>query len=318
MNDFYKVLGVARDASQDEIKKSYRKLAKQYHPDLHKGDKGSEEKFKDVSEAYEVLGDEKKRRQYDQFGQWQAGGAPHAQHQYTYTWPGGGPSAQGPQGFEDIFSEIFGMGGFQQSGFGRAGSPRGTRGRGEGSTHWEAQAPRDLHYSMDINFLQAAVGTEAKIAVDRHNKQEKITVKIPAGIKDKAKIRLIGKGDVNTHSHKAGDLYITLHVKPHDYLARDGNDIHLEVPISIGEAVLGAELKVPTIMGPVTLKIPKGSSSGTRLRLQGKGIAAKGQKVGDQYVTLKIVLPKKIDSNSEKIIKEFSERLVFNPREGKF
>lgn len=314
MKDYYATLGVPRSASADELKKAYRKLAKQYHPDLHKGDKVKEDKFKEVSQAYEVLGDAKKRKQYDQFGQWSQGGFDPAQAYRTYTWTSGGAGpGGGPQGdFGDIFEDIFGMGGFGAKARQSRGQARG------GFGDWQQAArPRDLEYTMEIDFLQAVSGGETRIAITRNGRTEKIDVKIPAGVKDASKIRLTGKGESSAVG--SGDLYIALTVKPHPYFQREAHNILVDLPVTVSEAALGATVKVPTIDGAVSLKIPAGSSSGTRLRLKGKGIPyEKGKKRGDQYVIVKIVLPEKLDTESKELFKKLAEQLSYDPRAGKF
>lgn len=320
MKDFYKTLGVTRTASQDEIKKAYRKLAKQYHPDRHKGDKAAEEKFKSISEAYDVLGDAGKRRKHDQVGQWTdaaGAGAPGGGYQ-QYSWtneagaPGGGP---GLGDLGDIFEDLFGMAG--------VGKQKGqSQGRSPGFGGWPGQAQqsaaRDLHYTMDIDFVEAANGTQAKISVTRNGKPEKITVKIPSGVHDGAKIRLAGKGEGGIVGNP-GDLFITLKVKPHPYFRLEGEDVYLDVPITVSEAILGVEIKVPTLKGPVTLKIPPETSSGSKLRLKGRGVPRQRKRSrGDQYVVPYIVLPSKIGENDKQLAKDLAEKSSYDPRAGMF
>lgn len=312
MKDYYQILGVPRTAKQEEIKKVYRRLAKQYHPDLHKGDKQAEERFKDISEAYDILGDPEKRGKYDQFGQWSertGGGGAYRQ----YTWSSGG---EGP-GFGDlgdIFEDLFGMAGFGARRRSRTEeSPFRDRSR-----QAEQAVARDLHYTMDIDFLESVNGTEAKISVNRGGKQERINVKIPAGVHEGSKIRLAGKGEQGIMGNK-GDLYITLKIKPHPYFRREGDDIYMDLPITLSEAILGTELKVPTISGHVSLKIPAGTSSGSRLRLKGRGAPRqKKSGRGDQYVIPKIVLPPKISENEEQLAREIADKSTYDPRAGKF
>ena len=312
MKNYYDILGVPRSASQAEIKKAFRELAKKYHPDRHKGDKAAEEKFKNISEAYDVLGDTKKKQQYDQFGQWTHGGAPgagDAGSYRTYSWTSGGA---GPD-FGDIFSEIFGMGGV-------GGAARGsTRSRGGagfspfGQAYQEPSHGEDIHYTMDIDFMEAVHGSTAKISVKRGGKASTLSVKIPAGVRDGQKIRLAGKGV------GGGDLFITLHIRPHERFRREGNNIYIDLPLSIVEAVLGCQVEVPTLKGPVSLKVPAGTSSGAKLRLKGKGMPkSAGQAEGDLYAVVKIVLPKKIDNNLKQLVEEMAEKAPYEAREGRW
>ncbi len=332
--NFYEILGVSKDASEEEIKKSYRRLAKKYHPDVNKGDKQAEERFKEISEAYEALSDSEKRKQYDMFGstggagfdpsQWARGGGagPH-----TYSWSSGGDYGDlgdifrqaGSRGkskrsgqqfsqddFASIFGDIFGAGGRTQSTYQDWGRPR------------EDVAPtrgKDLYYSIELDFMEAAKGTTSKISIHRGNKLEKIDVKIPAGVNNGSKIRLAGKGEEVTKGGKAGDLYIEIKVKPHPLFWREGNDVYLEAPLSVGEAVLGTPLRVPTLDGHAEIKVPAGTASGQKLRLKGKGVSSLEKKIpGDMYVMINIVPPKSIDHRSKELIEEFEKLNSLNLR----
>ncbi len=303
--DYYEILGVPRSATADEIKKAYRSLARKYHPDLHPGDKEMEKKFKEINEAYSVLGDPKKKEEYDLTGRVSFGeGGPGAGQ-----WPPGGFGGFGggggfggfgdlggrvPGGFEDIFGEIFGMGG-----------RRGPR-RGE-----------DLEYRLSLDFLQAARGTEVKVTVTRRTGPEKITIKIPPGIQDGARVRVAGKGHEGYDGGPAGDLYIVTSVSPHPYFRRKGNDIYITVPVTLREALLGAEIEVPTIMGPARIKIPPGTHGGQKLRLRGKGVPGRrGTPRGDQYCEIKIALPRKIERRSRELVEEFDRLNPMDPRKG--
>jgi len=295
--DFYKVLGVGRDASAEEIKKAYRGLARQYHPDLHPGDKDMEKKFKEINEAYSVLSDAKKKEDYDLTGRVSSGQGAQG------GWPPGGgmgdfggfdPGPGGAGGFEDIFGEIFG----------RGGRRRGPR-RGE-----------DLEYRLNLDFLQAVRGAEIKVTVSRRKGPEKITIKIPAGISDGARVRVAGKGHEGYDGGPSGNLFIITSVGSHPYFKRKGNDIYINVPVSIREALLGAEIEVPTIAGTSRIKIPPCTQGGCKLRLRGKGVATRRGAHGNQYCVINITLPKSLDKKSKELIEEFDKRNPLNPREG--
>ncbi len=299
--DYYKTLGVPRTATQDELKKSYRKLAKQHHPDVNKGDKAAEEKFKEISQAYEVLGDAEKRKKYDQFGEWsEQGGFDPRQAHRTYSWASG-PGSSGGMDFDlgDIFGDLFG---------GTRGSAAGSGRRG-GRTGGTRAQPSDLQATTTISFEEAAHGATRRVSVERNGREEKIDVKIPAGIKDGGKIRLSGKGG------GGGDLYIQIHISPHQTFWREEDDIHIEMPISITEAVLGTSIRVPTLEGAVNLKIPPETSSGKRFRIPGKGIPHLGQSgKGDQYVVIKVMVPPHIDEESKDLFRKIHQKINFDPR----
>ncbi|QMT18770.1 molecular chaperone DnaJ [Planococcus maritimus] len=345
--DYYEVLGVSKDASKEEIKKAYRKLSKQYHPDINK-EANASEKFQEVKEAYEVLSDEQKRSQYDQFG-----------HQDPNQGFGGGGfgGAEG-FGFDDIFSTFFGG---------------GTRRR-------DPNAPRkgdDLQYSMTIDFLDAVFGQETEIEIPKDEtcetcdgsgakpgtskktcpycegagqlnvaqdtpfgrmvnrrachhcegtgqiieekcttcrgagkvrKLKKIKVTVPAGVDDGQQLRVTGQGGPGINGGPAGDLYVLFRVKPHAQFERDGDDIHLELPITYPQAALGDEIEVPTISGKVKLKIPAGTQNGARFRLRGKGVQnVHGYGVGDQHITIKVKVPSKLSEKQRQLLREFAE-----------
>ncbi len=311
--DPYEILGVARSASQEEIKKSYRKLAKKYHPDVNKGDKAAEEKFKEISQAYDVLGDEEKRKKYDRLGQWanEGGFDPRHQAYRTYTWTSGGPGGQGGGtefDMNDVFENIFG------AGFGGA---RQRRARPQ--PEWfdeepQTQAAQDIHSTLEIGFEEAVHGTKRRIAISRSasggGHEDKIDVKIPAGIRDGGKIRIPGKGAGR------GDLYIQVKVAPHASFWREGDDLYVHVPITVTEAVLGATVRVPTLDGAVNLKIPPGTSSGQKFRLKGKGaphLDHSGH--GDQFAVVKIVVPPELDEETKELFRKIHEKTAgFNPR----
>jgi len=310
--DLYEVLGVPRTSSHDEIKKAYRKLAKQFHPDVNKDNKKAEEKFKEVSQAYDVLGDEDKRKKYDQFGQWseQDGFDPRHQAHRTYTWTSGGAQrgGQGPD-FDvgDIFENIFG------AGFGQTRQrPRASyRGEGPfgGMGGGEEPEGRDIVSTIEIGFEDAFRGATRRLSITRGGHEEKIDVKIPSGIRDGGKIRLGGKGE------GGGDLYLQVKVAAHPQFRRDEDDLYVDVPISVTEAVLGATVKVPTLSGAVNLKIPSGTSSGQKFRLPGKGAPHLGKDTsGDQYAVIKIVVPPSLDEETKELFRKIHEKTPYNPR----
>ena len=291
--DYYDILGVKKTASDDEIKKAYRGLAKKFHPDKNKGNKDAEAKFKQISEAYSVVGDKEKREQYDRLGReafhfpggaggaggpfgggspfgfdfsqfTRAGGPGTGARSYTRTRRGGG----GGGGFTDIFSDLFGGGG----GF-ETGPERG----------------QDVEAEVTIDFRDAVLGTTMELSIARGGAtNDTVKVKIPEGVKDGQRIRLRGKGSPGTDGGPAGDLNLLVHVRPHPFFERKGDDIHIELPITVGEAIRGAEVEVPTIHGPVRARIPAGTQSGQTFRISGKGVKNKG----DHYYRAIVSVPK--------------------------
>lgn len=324
MKDYYQILGVAKGASDSEIKHAYRRLAKQYHPDVNKGEKNSEEKFKEISEAYSVLSDAEKRKQYDMFGsgayqggfdpsqfsqgfRWSSQGAPGGARYYTNQ--GGSEGGEGFGNFNDIFSELFNMGGAQR----QAGRRRG-RGFAREDVAEKADG-QDTYTTLDIDFEDAVHGASKCMAIKRDDTVDHITVKIPAGVDNGYKVRLKGKGHPGRDGGKAGDLYLNIRVKPHKTFWREGDDLYVDVPISIYEAVLGCQINVPTIEGTAKMKIPCGTSSDQKFRLKGKGVTKLGkQDRGDEYVIVKIVMPEKIDTETKKIFEELALKRAYDPR----
>lgn len=355
--DYYEVLGVSKSASQDEIKSAFRKLAKKYHPDISK-EENAEEKFKEVQEAYSVLSDENKRKQYDQFGhaafQGGAGGGN----------PYGGFSSGGfgfdPSDLGDIFEDLFG-GGF--GGFSQSSSRGGTR-RQRGS---------DMLIRMSLSFEEAAFGCEkdidldvvdscdkcngkggfdektcskchgsgtvtveqrtilgsfvtkstcpdcsgtgktfGKVCSDCHGSgtvkvRKTITVHVPAGIDNGERLRLAGKGHASPNGGEPGDLYLEFSVKEHEYFKRDGNDIYLEVPITVVEAVLGTKKEIPTIYGNITVAVPAGTDSGTKQRVRGKGIKDDHRRTGDMYIIYSVQTPKRLSREQKKLFEQLAD-----------
>lgn len=290
--DYYEVLGVPRNASEADIKKAYRKLARQHHPDRNPGDKQAEARFKEVQEAYDVLHDKTKRAQYDRFGF--AGPGFGGQGGPFRAEGGGGPAGFEFQGVnpEDLESILGAMGG------GGFADLFGRRARGRGRA---ARPPQSVEAEAAIPFLTAALGGTLSLTVDGRA----IDLRVPAGVEEGKKLRLAGQGP------GGGDLLVRIQIEPHPYFRREGNNVILEAPISVTEAILGAKVDVPTLDGThLTVTVPPGTSSGARLRLRGKGIAG-----GDQYIEIKIVVPKTHDARSRELIEEFARHNPQNPRE---
>ncbi len=365
--DYYEALGLKKGASETDIKRAYRKLARKYHPDVNPGDKAAEGKFKEITEAYEVLHDPEKRRQYDMFG-------PEGLRGGAQAGGSGGPGFGGFGGFDfgrvdfgsggaadlgDLFSDLF----------------------GGGRSRTEPAAPaigEDLHYSLDINFDEAVKGASKEISVQKRTAcstcngsgakpgstletcpecggsgrrsgpfrraagpcprchgngkisrepcracmgqgtvigTERIAVKIPAGVDTGSRIRLAGKGEPSRNGGPAGDLYIVTRVHPHSVLERKGDNLHVEVPITITEAALGARIEVPTVDGMTSMRVPPETSSGQVFRLRGKGVPhLKGGGQGDEFVTVKIVAPRNLDARSQELLREFARLNPMEPR----
>ena len=314
--DLYEILGVSRSASADEVKKAYRRMAKQYHPDVNPGNKKAEDKFKEVTAASEVLSDAKRRKLYDEFGpdSLRTGfdekkAAQYRQWKQRGAAPGGMPFDLGDYGSVDVgdygafdFGSIFG------DLFGGAGAARG-HGR-------HARAPasegESVEASIEVDLAEAVQGVERELSVNGR----RLRVKIPAGVSDGSQIRLGGQGNPGAFGGKAGDLYLKVRLREHPLLRREGKDLYLDLPITIPEAALGAEVTLPTFEGMVRLSVPAGSQSGTRLRLRGKGLPdLKGGARGDLYAVLKIVLPEESEGLA-KAVKPLEELYKSDPRAG--
>ena len=308
--DYYEILGVSRSASNDEIKAAYRKLARKHHPDVNKAPDAAE-KFKEATAAYEVLTDSKKRKLYDQFGHaGLAGGGAGFEQAYRAAKQRGGKRGFN---FEDLFSsspfsgmsldELLGaLGGYSR----RSASRKPKRSTRRGG---------DVEHRLSLEFLRAVKGSTATVKMTSSDgKSERIEVKIPPGVRTGSKIRVRGKGDIGPGG--AGDLFIVVKVRDHAYFRRDGNDIFMDLPVSVGEGAAGATVTVPTVDGPAEVKVPAGTSSGVRLRLRGKGVAdPKTGKRGDQYAVIKIVLPKKISDEGKRLMAEFDKSDPASPRD---
>jgi DnaJ-class molecular chaperone len=302
----YEVLGVKKDASADDIRKAYRNLAKQFHPDLNPGKPAAEARFKDISSAYDLLSDPEKRARYDR-GEIDESGAERPRYSYR-------PHAEGAQGWKyqpegefdaGDLDDLFAM-------FGRGGGARGARGTGR--TGEGLQMPgADRHFSLTIDFVTAATGGKQRLAL---SPEEWLDVTIPPGIEEGQVLRLKGKGGPGFGGGPPGDALIEIHIEPHPWFRREGDDIHMELPVSLAEAVLGARLT-----GPVTMTIPKGSDTGTQLRLRGKGIHRKrrgAETTGDQYVTLKVVIGASGDPELAKFLEDWAKKHPTDPRRDMF
>ncbi|ADX74773.1 J domain-containing protein [Pseudarthrobacter phenanthrenivorans] len=297
--DFYKILGVAKDASDADIKKAYRKLARQHHPDTNAGNAASEKKFKDISEAYSVLSDPDERQQYDAIRA-MGGGARFA--------PGGAGAANG--GFEDLFGGLFTgntgrhAGGFNPSSGGIPPEFADLFGGGFGQTGFQRAPSKgaDRTASTSISFAGAIRGTTIGL---REPSGEVIDVRVPAGIKDGQKIRVRGKGQPGPAGN--GDLVVSVSVQPHQFYTRDGDNLRIHVPVTFPEAALGADIEVPTIEGEkVRVRVPAGTPSGRTLRVKGKGVkTSKG--TGDLLVTIDVAVPKNLNKEAEAAVKAFAE-----------
>jgi molecular chaperone DnaJ len=381
-HEYYETLGLKRGASEDEIRKSYRRLARKHHPDLNPGDKAAEDRFKDVQEAYDVLSDAKKRQMYDQFGFYSESGMPNAGGQqgpgagfgfsgfdFTDMFTNAGAGARGgarPEDFadeagssrfSDIFSQFFG---------------------GNRKPRQQPEKGADLEYTLSIDFWRSMKGTQAKLNITRqeqcmacrgsghaggnnvvcpacngsgtvqqqagamkfnlscprcegtgrlrnvcHNchgdgrvaSQEQVEVRIPAGVQNGDRLRVAGKGNAGTLGAPAGDLYITVRVEPHVFFHREGDDIQIEVPVTVWEAALGTKIEVPTIDGRALLKIPQGTQNGQKFRLREKGVnnARKGKR-GDQIIEVSVQAPKAQDERTREILRELAQLHEEDPR----
>ncbi|MCF8146530.1 MAG: molecular chaperone DnaJ [Deltaproteobacteria bacterium] len=373
--DFYGILGVSKDASHDKIRKAYRKLARKWHPDINPGNKEAEQKFKEISRAYECLGNEQKRKLYDEFGEeaLQAGFDAEKAREYS-KWSsfqqagGGAPGAEGfgrYQSYEDIFGDIFG------SGMGRGGGFKSTM----------AAKGRDVHHDMTIDLASALKGFETELAMQKamtcpvcqgtgsdpgapittcpycggsgrqevaqgpmhftkpcphcHGNgkmgkpcarcqgsgqvmgTEKIRVVIPQGVREGSKVRVTGKGEPGLNGGKPGDLYLIIHLKPHPFLKREGDDLLMEVPVTIGEAMAGGTIQVPTIEGSVKVKVPAGSQSGQTLRLKGKGATnTKTKQRGNLLIKLVVKVPRTDDQEIIETVKKLDSLYEQDVRSG--
>jgi curved DNA-binding protein len=314
--DLYEILGVPRTASADEIKKSYRRLAKKYHPDVNPGNKAAEEKFKEVSAAFEVLSDEKRRKLYDEFGpdalrtgfdekraeeyrRWKRQGAPPGSMPFDFgDFATVNVGDMGSFDFGSIFGEIFGGG--------------GGRGRARGRRAHFPTPGADAVATVEVSLRDAVLGAERDVRVDGRT----LRVKIPPGVGEGSRIRLAGQGGPGASGGPAGDLFLEVHVRAHPHVRREGKDLYIDLPVTVPEAVSGAEVRLPTFEGPVSLRVPRGAQSGMRLRLRGKGFPdLKGGARGDLYAVVQVVLPKASDA-VERAVRPLADLYDGDPRAG--
>ncbi|MGB8224861.1 MAG: J domain-containing protein [Polyangiales bacterium] len=312
--DFYKILGVSRDANPAELKKAYRKLAKELHPDRNPDDKKAEDRFKEVSAAYSVVSDTEKRKLYDQYGEMglREGFDPEAYQAAT----------QGAAGFGGFdFGDIFGAASRGRRGGGRAGEYEfnledlfGQAGPGRGAY---VRAPRkgaELQSEVTVDFRDAVLGCTKELSLRAPDGERTMKVRIPPGVRNEGKIRLRGQGGLGSYGGPAGDLVLKVKVRTHPYFWMRGKELHVRVPITPLEAYSGARVSVPTPEGSVQLSIPAGSQSGSKLRLRGKGVRAKDKTAGDLIAHLEIMLPSDHSEEVEKALKTVQNAFAVDPR----
>ena len=296
--DYYEVLGVPRDASADDIRRAYRKLARQYHPDINH-DSDAEDRFKEVGEAYEVLNDPEKRERYDRLGDPRsagAGGPDVADFEDMFGRSGFGSDVRvefGEGGFSDFFESLFGQG---------AGTADGGPLRG-----------RDREAVLELSLEEALEGGRRRLSLDS---DESFEVNIPAGVREGQRIRIAGKGAGGRGGGPAGDLYLLVHLRPHRRFRREGDDLQVDLRVAPWEAALGATVPVPTLSGTAQVKVPPGSSSGRRLRLRGRGLPTRDGGRGNLYATVVIAVPKKLSDEERELFEKLAAVSGFDPREG--
>jgi curved DNA-binding protein len=316
--DYYQVLGVSKSASEKEIKQAFRKLARKYHPDVNPGDRGAEQKFKEINEANEVLSDPEKRRKYDQLGanwkqyeQYARGPSPggFGGFRVDFEGPGGG-------GFSDFFKTFFGGGIDLEDLIGQAAG-RGFRGgraqrAGRGGFAGAPEPGRDVSAVVEISLEEAFHGTTRRLSLEGSG--EPFDVRIPKGVREGSRVRVSGKGE-RGHGGAAGDLYLEVKVHPHSLYRREGDDLYVDVPITFAEAALGAEIEVPTLSGRARIRVPSGSQTGRLMRLKGKGMPPfKAGEPGDLFAKLVVVVPKELRPRELELVKELQALRPDNPR----
>lgn len=310
--DYYKILGVEKSATEENIKKAYRKLAMKFHPDRNPGNKQAEEKFKKLSEAYAVLSDQEKRKQYDSFGS-DAFRQRYSQEDIFKNFD-----------FSDILKEFgFDLGGRGSRGFGGGRARTFSFGRGGSGDPFadlfggaqgyaQQQVPQkgqDLEYNLSITLEESVFGAEKKLALQKEDRVEEINIKIPPGISSGKKLRLAGKGSPGYNRGQSGDLFLNINILPHPIFARDGVDIYVEKAVNYSQAALGATIDVPTIEGTTKrIKIPAGTQSNTKIRMKGYGVPnLKDGGKGDQYVKISVNVPKKLSERQAQLVKKLAD-----------
>ncbi len=317
--DYYKILGVEKSADAKEIKKAYRRLARQYHPDMNPGDKAAEARFKEINEAHEVLSDAEKRRKYDELGQnyqrWQQGGGQPGGFDWTQYaaggMPRGGPGGVrveygnigdlndlfgGEQGFSDFFQAIFGG---MARGAPTSGAPRGGARRAAPSA-----PPQDFEHEVEITLEEAFHGSQRLLDVDGR----RLEVKIPPGVKTGSRVRVAGEAPAGARGGNRGDIYLLIKVKPDPRFERRGDDLYTEVPIDLFAALLGGEVRVPTLAGAVALKIKPGTQSGRSIRLAGQGMPRlRGNEHGDLYAKVRVMIPEQLNEHEQELVQKWAE-----------
>ncbi len=326
--DYYKVLGVDKNASKEEISKAYKKLARKYHPDLNPDDPEAEQKFKEVGEAYEVLKDDEKRKMYDNLGSdWQHGQnfqPPPGYENVRFSFGGGGADDFDLGGFSDFFETIFGGGfGGGPSGFSRRSGKRGFGPGGfTGAERGFRSKGRDAEAEIQISLEEAYRGGNKSVTLQEQvqgpdgaprMQNKTLQVNIPAGVRDGSKIRLSGQGSPGMGSGPSGDLYLRLRLSPHPQFKVEGKNIVYDLPLAPWEAALGAKVNVPTLDGQVEMNVPAGIGSGQKMRLRGKGLG-KGSEAGDQLVRIVIKVPKSLSEKERELWQQLAGESNFNPR----
>jgi len=308
--DYYEVLGVPREASEDDIRRAYRKLARQYHPDVNK-DPDAEDRFKEVSEVYEVLSDPEKRSRYDRFGQnWKAGQDVSGAEGFG-GFRRGGDAAEGD--FGDVRVEFGDMGDFSDFFEGMFGSRRRRGGFGGGGFEGFSTRGGDQEATLELSLEEAADGGKRKISLGDGRDYE---VSIPRGVRDGQRIRLAGEGGRGGSGGPSGDLFLRVRIKPHPRFRVDGRDLHVDLPVAPWEAALGARVEVPTLKGSSRVKVPAGSSCGRTLRLRGEGMPAGKGDAGDLYAHVQIKVPRQLRSEERELFERLAEVSSFDPRSG--